>query len=138
LKSVFYIADKYVYPSLRRLLVLRLRSKGARPAEIARLLGLSRSLVTRYLKGERGKYIDFTMYKDVVSVLDSLADTLLSGKIGAEEAVLVLSGLTMYVLGKRYVCSLHAEIDDVDPSKCGLCPRLFSNTGLEDLLLLTS
>ena len=138
MKSVFYIADKYVYPSLRRLLVLRLRSKGARPAEIARLLGLSRSLVTRYLKGERGKYIDFTMYSDVVEAIDKLADTLLKGRIRADEATLVLSGLTMYVLGKRYVCNLHAEIDDIDPSKCGLCPRLFSNTSLEDLLLLTS
>ncbi len=125
MKSIFTIADKYVYPSLRRLLVVRLRYKGARPAEVARLLGLSRSLVTRYLKGERGKYIDFSIYPDVVRILDHIADSVMNNGIGVEDVVALLSALTLYVLARKYVCKFHAEIDDVNPSTCDICPRIF-------------
>ncbi len=134
MKSVFTIADKYVYPSLRRLLVIRLKYKGARPAEIARLLGLSRSLVTRYLKGERGKYIDFLIYPDVVEALDHIADSVIDNKISNEEVIIGLSALTMYVLARKYVCRFHAEIDDVDPSTCDICPKLFGNIDPRHLL----
>jgi len=134
LKSVFTIADKYVYPSLRRLLVIRLRYKGARPAEIARLLGLSRSLVTRYLKGERGRYIDFSIYPDVVEALDRIADSVINNKISDEEVIISLSVLTMYVLARKYVCRFHAEIDDVEPSSCDICPKIFKDIDSRHLL----
>ncbi len=125
MKSVFTIADKYVYPSLRRLLVVRMRHKGARPAEIARLLGLSRSLVTRYLKGERGSYVDFSIYPDVVKTLDHIADSVINNRIGVRDVVASLSALTLYVLARKYVCKFHAEIDNIDPSTCNICPRIF-------------
>ncbi len=134
MKSVFTIADKYVYPSLRRLLVVRLRHKGVRPAEIAKLLGLSRSLVTRYLKGERGKYMDFSIYPDVVEALDHIADSIMNSRIGVKEAVTLLSALTLYVLARKYVCKFHAEIDEVNPSTCDICPRLFGNIDPRHLL----
>lgn len=134
MKSVFTIADKYVYPSLRRLLVIRLRYKGTRPAEIARLLGLSRSLVTRYLKGERGRYIDFSIYPDIVETLDRIADSVINNKISDEEVIVVLSALTMYVLARKYVCRFHAEVDDVDPSTCDICPKIFGNMDPRHLL----
>ncbi len=135
MKSVFTIADKYVYPSLRRLLVVRLRRKGARPAEIAQLLGLSRSLVTRYLKGERGKYIDFSIHPDVVKTLDHIADSVMNNRIGVKDVVASLSALTLYVLARKYVCKFHAEIDDIDPSTCGICPRIFGGIDLRHILL---
>jgi len=135
LKSVFTIADKYVYPSLRRFLVIRLRYKGARPAEIARLLGLSRSLVTRYLKGERGRYIDFSIYPDVVETLDRIADAVINNKISNKEVIIGLSTLTMYVLARKYVCRFHAEIDNVNPSTCNICPKIYENIGSRHIQL---
>ncbi len=135
MKSVFTIADKYVYPSLRRFLVIRLRYKGARPAEIARLLGLSRSLVTRYLKGERGRYIDFSIYPDVVEALDRIADSVINNKISNKEVIIGLSTLTMYVLARKYVCRFHAEIDDVNPSTCDICPKIYENIGSRHIQL---
>ncbi len=135
MKSVFTIADKYVYPSLRRFLVIRLRYKGARPAEIARLLGLSRSLVTRYLKGERGRYIDFSIYPDVVETLDRIADAVINNKISNKEVIIGLSTLTMYVLARKYVCRFHAEIDDVNPSTCDICPKIYENIGSRHIQL---
>lgn len=135
MKSVFTIADKYVYPSLRRFLVIRLRYKGARPAEIARLLGLSRSLVTRYLKGERGRYIDFSIYPDVVETLDRIADAVINNKISNKEVIIGLSTLTMYVLARKYVCRFHAEIDNVNPSTCNICPKIYENIGSRHIQL---
>ena len=134
MKSVFTIADKYVYPSLRRLLVIRMRYKGIKPADIARLLGLSRSLVTRYLKGERGKYIDFSTYPEVVKTIDHIADYVISNKISNEEVIVVLSTLTLYVLARKYVCGFHAKVDDVDPSTCDVCPKIFGSIDPRHLL----
>jgi predicted transcriptional regulator len=129
LKSIFKIIDAYVYPSVKRLLVKRLYEKGVGVSEIARRLGISKSLASRYLSGERGSALDFSKHRDMTIIIDRIADWIIAEKPDTLRIEYMLASITLYTMAKRYVCSLHARIDTtVDPSKCNLCPSLFGWT----------
>ncbi|AKG38545.1 hypothetical protein MA03_03585 [Infirmifilum uzonense] len=54
MSTVFGLFDKYVGPAMRRALAVELYNRGFKIGEIAEILGVSRSLVSRYLNGSRG------------------------------------------------------------------------------------
>jgi len=66
MKSIFEIAYRYLIPAIRREIVKMLIRRGFMEVEIARLLNISHSLVSRYLSGERGYKIDLSRYRDVM------------------------------------------------------------------------
>lgn len=65
------VASRYVYPSLRRRLVGGiLREKGLKQTEIASLLHITQSAVSRYLRMNRGgALIDVSSFPDVDSLI---------------------------------------------------------------------
>jgi predicted transcriptional regulator len=125
LKSIFEFASKHIEPSLKRSLILKLLSRNMSRAEIARCLGISPSLITRYVKGERGLH-DFTVIREIDQKLEKLSDEIATRKLCGEEVYVEVAKLTLYVLSKKYACGVHYLVSrDVNPSKCNICPSLF-------------
>ncbi len=127
--NAFEVASRYVYPSLRRRLVERLREKGLKQTEIAKLLHITQSAVSRYLREERGRLIDVSSFQDIDGKVAELADEIIKEKPGEYEIHTELVKLSLEFLGKGYGCSFHAEIDpEIDPKECRVCIELFGES----------
>ena len=124
--SAFEVASRYVYPALRRRLVEHLREKGLKQTEIAGLLSITQSAVSRYLKEERGKRIDVSSFPDIDEKLRNLADLVVEERPTEYEIHTELVKISLEFLGKGYGCPFHAEIDPgIDPNECRVCLELF-------------
>lgn len=124
--NAFEVASRYVYPSLRRRLVEILREKGLKQMEIAELLHITQSAVSRYLGMDRGGLIDVNRFKDVDTKLKELADEILKEKPNEYKIHSQLIQLALDMLGKGYVCSFHSKVDpELDPGECRVCLELF-------------
>ena len=124
--SAFDVASRYVYPALRRRLVEHLREKGLKQTEIAGLLSITQSAVSRYLKEERGRMIDVSSFPDIDGKLKKLAGWIIEEGPTEYEIHTELVKLSLEFLGKGYGCPFHAEIDPgIDPNKCRVCLELF-------------
>jgi len=124
--NAFEVASRYVYPSLRRRLVELLREKGLKQTEIAELLHLTQSAVSRYLNMDRGALIDVSKFEDIDESLRELADFILLSRPDEYTIHMKLVEIALKLLGKGYACSFHAKIDpEVNPSECRICISLF-------------
>lgn len=127
MKSVFEFAAKYIEPSLKKSLILKLLGRNLDREYIAKCLKISPSLITRYVKGERGLY-DLTTISEVNNRIERIADEIASGKLCGLNAYSEIVKLTMYVLYKKYACGIHyLATRDVNPSTCNICPTIFQN-----------
>jgi len=127
LKSVFELIAKHVEPSIKRSLVESLTRRGLSRSSIARCLGISVPLVTRYVKKERGLH-DFTSIKDVALRIEELANKVVDSGICGNDLYYEIVKLTVYVLARKYACGVHYSLDkSINPAKCGICPGLFEN-----------
>ncbi|WP_297474858.1 transcriptional regulator [Thermococcus sp.] len=127
--NAFEVASRYVYPAIRRRLVEHLREKGLKQTEIAELLHITQSAVSRYLREERGKLIDVSSFPDIDGKIAELADEIIKEKPGEYEIHTELVKLSLEFLGKGYGCSFHAEIDpEIDPKECRVCIELFGES----------
>lgn len=125
MKSVFEFAARHVEPSLKKSLILKLLVRNVDRSRIAKCLGVSQSLITRYVKGERGLH-DLTAISEVNSALEDLADRIANGVMCGEEVYGAIVKLTIYVLYKKYACGIHyLATRDVNPSTCRICPKIF-------------
>ncbi len=126
IKSPLYILDKHVYPAIRRQLVISLYTKGFKVSEISRLTGYSKSLITRYLKGERGSLIDISKYSDIREMIEEVVWQLITGELDTYKLETRLIKIALYMMKKRYLCMYHKMIDpEIDPSKCRICSEAF-------------
>ena len=124
------LAARYVYPAVKRRLAEKLAARGLSQAQIARLLGVTQSAVSRYLSAQRGRY-DVTFSRDIDEELERVAEALLQGRLNRYCLHLELTRITILVLARGYACELHARLDpSVDPAACKTCPTLFR--GLEE------
>ena len=124
--NAFEVSSRYVYPSLRRRLVEHLRMRGLKQTEIAELLHITQSAVSRYLREERGRLINVSSFPDIDGKIAELADEIIKEKPGEYEIHTELVKLSLEFLGKGYGCSFHAEVDpEIDPKECRVCIELF-------------
>ena len=124
--NAFDVASRYVYPALRRRLVEILKWKGLKQTEIAELLHITQSAVSRYLKEERGKTIDVSSFPDIDGKLKELAGWIIEEGPTEYEIHTELVKLSLEFLGKGYGCPFHVEIDPrIDPNECRVCLELF-------------
>gem|GEM_PF-643586 len=125
MKSVFEFAARHVEPSLKKSLILKLLARNIDRAYIAKCLDISPSLITRYVRGERGLH-DLGAIGEVDLKLEDIADRVARGEICGWEAYIEVARLTMYVLYKKYACGIHyLATRDVNPSSCNICPTIF-------------
>ncbi|AMM54670.1 transcriptional regulator [Pyrococcus kukulkanii] len=125
--SAFEVASRYVYPSLRRRLVQVLREKGLKQDEIAELLHITQSAVSRYLRKDRGALIDVEQFKDIDEKVGEIAEWVIEERPSEYEIHKALVKLTLEMLGRGYVCSFHSLIDPtLNPEECNVCLELFT------------
>ncbi|MCS7102908.1 MAG: hypothetical protein NZ992_03385 [Candidatus Korarchaeum sp.] len=123
MRSPFYIADKYLIPSLYRLLSVKLRERGMLEVEIARLLRVSTAAVSRYLRLKRGSFrVEET--GEATKMVDELVEAIVKGKkISVDEEVHVIASKLME---KKLLCDLHRSVySSLDPAACRICSRIF-------------
>jgi predicted transcriptional regulator len=124
--NAFEVASRYVYPSIRRRLVEVLREKGLKQTEIAELLHITQSAVSRYLKMDRGSFIDVSKFPDIDAEVTALAEKIVQERPSEYEIHSELVKMSLEMLGRGYVCSFHSKIDpEVNPSECNVCLELF-------------
>jgi hypothetical protein len=131
MKSIFEIAYRYLIPAIRREIVKMLIRRGFMEVEIARLLNISHSLVSRYLSGKRGYKIDLSRYRDVMENIERVVDRIAGKDMDFYQIYEEIERIALYVLSNKYLCSIHKAIEPyIDISKCNICPNLFSQQKL--------
>jgi predicted transcriptional regulator len=129
MKDVFELATRYIVPSIRRHLARELVMRGMVRADAARILGLSRSAITRYIKSERGAGIRLTKFSDVTYMIEELATKIMASELDENQIQERIAEITAYILSKKYFCSYHKRLDpSIDIMRCNLCPTIFIST----------
>ncbi|USH00185.1 helix-turn-helix domain-containing protein [Thermococcus argininiproducens] len=124
--NAFEAAAKYVYPSLRRRLVEILYKKGLTQVQVAELLHITQSAVSRYLKMDRGALVEVEKFRDIEEKLEALANEIIKKKPDEYYIHSELVKIALKMLGKGYVCSFHSKVDpEVDPAMCNICLDIF-------------
>lgn len=124
--NAFEAVARYVYPSLRRRLVEILRERGLTQTQIAELLHITQSAVSRYLRMNRGALIEVEKFQDIDEKLKGLANTIVREKPDEYYIHGELVKIAVEMLGKGYVCSFHSKVDpEIDPKLCRICIETF-------------
>jgi predicted transcriptional regulator len=125
-RNIFELAYRYVEPSIRKLIVLKLVEKKIPPIIIAEKLSISTSLVSRYVKGERGRFLDPSKYPDLVLRVEEISEKIATGELEGISLQIEINKLVLKTLSDKRVCGLHKMIDEtVNPVTCNICPTLF-------------
>ncbi|MEM2528039.1 MAG: helix-turn-helix domain-containing protein [Ignisphaera sp.] len=129
MKSVLELGTRYVVPAVKREVVLGLMRRGFTGIEVAKLLGISPSLVSRYMNGERGAQIDLRRYGDVMGYIERLVDGIAGGQMDQYAIAREIDRMSMYFMAKKYLCSIHLRLEPyIDIARCSNCPELFRET----------
>ena len=124
--NAFEAVAKYVYPSLRRRLVEILREKGLNQMQVAKLLYITQSAVSRYLRMNRGALVDVEKFPDIDDKLKGLAETIVKERPDEYYIHGELVKIAIEMLGKGYVCSFHSKVDpEIGPKVCKICIETF-------------
>ena len=123
------VASRYVYPSVRRRLVEILYFDfKLNQVEIATILKLTQSAVSRYLQGNRGNFLNIKKFQDIDSEIKKLVERIVKKRLNAYDIHSELTRITLLLLSKGYGCAFHHQIDeDIDIKLCKTCLRLFKN-----------
>ncbi|MEM3371700.1 MAG: hypothetical protein QXO55_03765 [Candidatus Korarchaeum sp.] len=123
MRSPFYIADRYLIPSLYRLLSAKLRERGMLEIEIADLLGVSVVAVSLKKRLRRGSF-KVEGIEEAARMVDELAEAIVNGeKLSVDEEIHVIASRLM---AKKSLCDLHKSVHpSLDPARCEVCSRIF-------------
>ncbi|MGB9827712.1 MAG: transcriptional regulator [Thermosphaera sp.] len=126
-KNIFELAYRYVEPSIKRLIVLKLVEKNIPPIAIAEKLGVSPSLVSRYMKGERGMFLDVSKNPGIMERVEQVSEKIARGELEGVSLQIEVNKVVLKTLADKHVCGLHKLVDEtVNPVTCNICPTLFA------------
>ncbi len=128
MSSVLELGYRYVIPSLRRKLaeILHQELKLSK-VEVARKLGISPSAVSRYLNSERGAILDISrLLPAVEEALRKLAEAVAREDLDHYAVEGELLRIALRAAASRSLCGYHSKYFSVDPARCSICSRLFS------------
>ncbi|MEM0504207.1 MAG: hypothetical protein QW267_05880 [Sulfolobales archaeon] len=132
MKNVYELSYKYVVPSIKRVLTLELLKKGFAEVEVAKLLGISKSLATRYVKGERGSILALHEHQQVKDLIRRLADKIASGTMNKYEVEFEVMKISASLLSSRYLCKYHKQLEpELKSIKCNICSTIFASKMVE-------
>ena len=122
------LAARYIVPPLKAVVARILRDKGMGQEKIAKLLGVSQPMVSKYLRRDVEELLKElegagTPREEAWAVAEVLASQLLRGDYGG-----YFSLFTSYVnslLSRGALCSLHHRVDSRLPPDCSVCSTLF-------------
>ena len=123
------LVTKYIAPVIKALIVHKLASRGFSQERIARLLGVSQPMVSKYLRRSRESlFSELEKYGlsivEVRSIIDLLSALLERGSI-----LEYYSAFTSYVnsvLARGDLCKFHREIEPRLPLSCDICRQAFA------------
>jgi len=121
MRNPFFLADRYVIPGLYRLLAMNLRRRGLLEVEIARILGISVSNVSRYLRMKRGAILRLENLGEALKFTDELAESIIAGK--RVDLAFSIYKIASELLARKLICEFHRSIDGID--SCNVCPEIF-------------
>jgi predicted transcriptional regulator len=106
----------YVLPAIRKALTEEFFSRGMKQIEISYNLGVTKSAITQYLQGLRGKEFEFpgALKDEVVKSVDSILE--------GNSPVVEMQRILIILRNKGHICKLHGQLEGVE-NGCDLCFR---------------
>lgn len=120
------VAARFV-PTWRGMLARELSSRGLAQTEVARLLGITQSAVSKHLRGELG--MDASLERDprMAETVRRVAEGLASRGMSSFEALHEAEALVRAFEDRGPVCALHeAEMPELQGLGCDICIRVGS------------
>ncbi|BEP18225.1 thiamine-phosphate synthase family protein [Pyrofollis japonicus] len=122
------LVSKYIIPNIRALIAHRLVENGLSQERVARLLGISQPMVSKYLRRKREEIVkEFEKIglniEELNSVVELLVSLLLKGSV-----IEYYQAFTSYVnllLSRGDLCELHKRLEKRLPQNCELCRNAF-------------
>lgn len=128
MSKVFEIVYRYAIPSIRREVALELLRRRFSEVEVSRALGISKSLVSRYVRGERGKLLEVGHHPVVREAVQRIAQLVEVGMASAYEVEEEIVRAAVGLLSVKALCGLHGRLDGrFDPARCRLCIKVFGS-----------
>lgn len=109
----------YILPSLRREFAIQMQKQGLKQKDIAKLLGITGSAVSQYLKSKRAKDID--LGKNVKEEIGKCVESLIKDKTCIVKELQKCCDL---VKKEGILCKIHAKEAVVD-DKCKACMDMY-------------
>lgn len=122
------LVSKYLTPELKGLLIHKLNSRSLGQLRIAKLLGVSQPMVSKYLSTSPAEYLKRLGnlgldLDEVTRITDLLAENLVSGK--HEEYFRLLNTYVNSILKRGQLCPHHRKVSPTISKDCNICLRLF-------------
>ncbi len=117
------VAVKCLLPPVRALLSKTLATKHKlTQIEVAKLLGASQPAVSLYDKKMRGKALNLENEKEIIKLIENLADMLANGNLQHKDFIQAFCEICKKIRAKGLFCQLHKTFDPtIELEKCELC-----------------
>lgn len=117
------IAVKSLVPSLKALIVKELVEKyGLKQDEVAEVLGISQSAVSKYTRKVRGYVINATQVKEVDFLVQKITLRVLNGDYSKQEFLRLFCSMCTLVRENGLMCELCRKSDrKLQLEKCDFC-----------------
>jgi len=112
------ITQWYLLPAISAELVKEMKRLGVKQAEIARMMGVTPAAVSQYIKGKRGKVIQFDA--GVKKLITASAKKIASTGITGEDLSREICELCIQARRSRSVCDFHKSLGGASDN-CKLC-----------------
>jgi len=123
------LVAKYIAPVIKALVAHKLASRGFSQERIARLLGVSQPMVSKYLRrSKESLFNELEKYGLSIVEAKSIVD-LLSALLERGSVLEYYSAFTSYVnsiLARGDLCKFHREIEPRLPHGCNICRQAFA------------
>ena len=118
------VADSFV-PTWRSLLVRRLTDKGLSQTDVALLLGISQSAVSKHLMGKLGPDARLAAEPRLLATAERVADGLATRTMSSFEALLEAEALVRAFEDRGPICRIHEEeMPSLQGLGCDICIRV--------------
>jgi len=123
------LVAKFVIPYIRALVAIELYRRGYSQVKIAKLLGISQPMVSRYI----AEGVEYQIEKlssvgipreEAMAVANMLTEVASRGR--KQDFIRILASYGNTILMRGYLCSKHRELVPDIPLDCSMCTKLFS------------
>jgi predicted transcriptional regulator len=117
------VGVKAVLPAIRALMARTIVEKhGMKETQVAEILGLSQSAISRYTSKDRGNIITIENVPEVQTLIDQMINLLLYNAHQKTELLELFCKTCKIIREKGLICQLCQEkIDSADLEKCDFC-----------------
>lgn len=112
----------YVVPAIRKALVMQLKEKGLLQKDIAKMLGITESAISQYMKDKRA-IMTYDAFKKTLlkSEIEASAARLLGQKTpNPDNAMKEINRICRIMREKKIICEIHKKKDS-SICNCGVC-----------------